>query len=249
MLTRLIILLFFCSSVSVWSQVIEFPNPPSGQVLDAGSWLGDERRERLENELGRYRSSYAIDVMVVLWDRGLPPETGLEELAGRLGETWAREDLWIVVLHVPDSLHRPALVCGGEVTKRLAGETVKEAMLAATLRGMKERTTRAQVEALGLEAGEEFIFLKARAELDRKLGVAAHDQQLRDREARHQAMIFRAAMATVLALTAVATVAVLYFIRRRPTDFTFPETRWRRRLGAKWSGGGHIVVSLPPRLS
>ncbi|MED5418997.1 MAG: hypothetical protein VYA27_09855, partial [Verrucomicrobiota bacterium] len=64
---------------------IDFPQPPDGQVLDAGGWLGEERKSRLEEELSRYRTSHALDVLVVLWDRGLPPGTTLEDLARRVG--------------------------------------------------------------------------------------------------------------------------------------------------------------------
>lgn len=249
MLIRSIVFLCLLCPTLARGQAIEFPNPPLGQVLDAGSWLGDARRIHLENELGRYRKAYQIDVMVVLWDRGLPPETGVEELAERLGETWTRENIWVVVLHIPDSLHRPAIVAGGVGTKRFMGGLTELALQSAALRGMKERTTRAQIEALGLEAGGEFVFLKNRSEFERKEYVAHHDQQLRDQEDRHQSMIFRAVISTLLALMAVGVVAALYLLKGRPTDLEFPQTRWRRRLGAKWSGGGQIVVSLPPRIS
>lgn len=249
MMMRLLLMLSLLAPTLAVGQAIEFPNPPAGQVLDAGSWLGDERHARLESALGRYRKSYQIDVMVVLWERGLPPETSLEELAERVGETWAREPLWVVILHIPDSLYRPTAVYGGSGTKRFREEVPAVALHSAVLRGMKERTTRAQVEALGLEAGEEFVFLKHRREFEHKEHLAQHHQQLKDQEGRHRSMIFRAVIATLLALVAVGVVALLYLRRRRPSDLQFPETRWRRRLGGKWSGGGQIVVALPPKIS
>ena len=250
MMMRLLLILSLLAPTLAVGQAIEFPYPPAGQVLDAGSWLGDERRSRLESALGRYRKSYQIDVMVVVWERGLPPETSLEDLAERVGETWAREPLWVVILHIPDSLHRPTAVYGGSGTKNFQEEVPAVALHSAVLRGMKERTTRAQVEALGLEAGEEFVFLKNRREFEHKEHLAHHHhQQLQGPEGRHQSMIFRAVIATLLALVAVGVVALLYLRRRRPSDLQFPETRWRRRLGGKWSGGGQIVVALPPKIS
>ncbi len=230
-------------------QAIDFPHPPAGQVLDAGGWLGEERRSRLEEELGRYRASHALDVLVVLWDRGLPPETTLEGLARRVGETWARHDLWAVVLHVPDSLLRPVVVFGGRASTHYEDEDAGLALHNAVSRGMKERSTRAQVEALGLELGEEFVFLKNRAAHERKQVMVIHDQQHLVKKERHQSMIFRAFITTMLTLLAVGVVAVIHLIKRRPSDLRFPETQWRRRLGATWSGGSRIVVSLPSRIS
>ncbi len=67
-------------------QSIDFPSPPSGQVLDSGGWLGAERKTRLENELNRHRTAHGLDVLVILWDRGFPPGLTMEELAHRVGE-------------------------------------------------------------------------------------------------------------------------------------------------------------------
>ena len=79
--------------------------------------------------------------------------------------------------------------------------------------------------------------------------MVIHDQQHLVEKERHQSMIFRAFITTMLTLLAVGVVAVIHLIKRRPSDLRFPETQWRRRLGATWSGGSRIVVSLPPRIS
>jgi len=230
-------------------QSIDFPSPPSGQVLDSGSWLGAERKTRLEDELNRHRTAHGLDVLVILWDRGFPPGLTMEELARRVGETWTRETDWVVVLHVPDSLLRPTAVFGGKGQDRYEAEEAGLALSNALSRGMKERGVRAQVEALGLELAEELVFLKNRTAYEREQIVSIHDQQRRNRAENQQSMIFRGVLATLLALLAVGVVAVVYLLKRRPGDLHFPETRWRRRLGAPWSGGGQIVVSLPPRAS
>jgi len=245
------LLFFLCLFLPgvVTGQAIDFPHPPSGQVFDTGGWLGEERRSRLEEELGHYRTSHALDVLVVLWDRGLPPEATLEDLARRVGETWARHDLWAVVLHVPDSLSRPVVVFGGRASTDYEDEDAGLALHNAVSRGMKERSTRAQLESLGLELGEEFVFLKNRAAHERTQVLAIHDQQHLVKQERPQPMIFRAFITTMLTLLAIGVVAVIHLVKRRPSDLRFPETQWRRRLGATWSGGSRIVVSLPPRIS
>ena len=105
------------------------------------------------------------------------------------------------------------------------------------------------MESLGLELGEEFVFLKNRAAHERTQVLAIHDQQHLVKQERPQPMIFRAFITTMLTLLAIGVVAVIHLVKRRPSDLRFPETQWRRRLGATWSGGSRIVVSLPPRIS
>lgn len=227
------------------AQSIEFPLPPDGQVLDRGHWLGKKRTSKLESELTRFRELYDIDVRVVLWDRAVPGDTKLSELAKRLGETWVRSDLWVIVLHVPESSRRPTAVWGGPGSAHLMEGVPDRALHSATLRAFKERTVRATIEALGLEAGQEFVFLKHRQELEQQVFLANRARQERAREGRDQALIIRAGLATMLALIAVAAVGFLYYFRRRPSNLRFPETRWRKRFGGDWSGGGNIVVSIP----
>ena len=65
------------------SQGIAFPPSPDGQVFDPSGWLGEDRIHRLEEELGRFRQDHAVDVIVVLWSRGIPPRASMEDLAQR----------------------------------------------------------------------------------------------------------------------------------------------------------------------
>ena len=109
MIFRLLLLLATLLPPLASGQNAAFPSPPPGQVLDSGNWLPDARRRHLESELGRIRLTHQVDVLVVVWEQGLRPGSSLEDLASRLGETWAREDLWAVVLHVPHSLAPPTL--------------------------------------------------------------------------------------------------------------------------------------------
>ncbi|MBJ05711.1 MAG: hypothetical protein CMO40_01120 [Verrucomicrobiaceae bacterium] len=230
-------------------QSIDFPGRPPGHVLDTGNWLGDARKNRLEAELSRYRTSHDLDVLVILWDRGCPPGVSLEELARRIGETWSREADWVVVLHVPGSLLQPATAFGGRAQDRPEEEETGLALYSALSRAMKERNVRGRVEALALELAEEIVFMKNRSTYEQERIASFFEQQQRSRAESRQSMIFRAVMATVLALVAVGVVALIYLLKRRPNNLYFPETLWRYRLGAAWSGGGPIVVSLPPRVS
>ena len=230
-------------------QSIDFPNPPRGHVLDAGDWLGPGRRTRLEEELGRYHRNHELNVLVVLWDRGLPPGTTLEGLAQRLGKTWIPHGLWAVVLHIPDSLQRPVVVAGDRTSPPCDGEAIALAVSTSVSRGMKERTTRARIESLALEIGEELAFLKNRTDHQRRHSMANH-AQLSLREGDLQLpMLSRTFIASALALFLIGAITLIYLFRRRPAGLLFPETHWRRRLGAAWSGGTRIIVSVPPRTS
>ncbi len=233
----------------VTGQSIDFPPAPTGHVLDAGEWLGPGRKARLEQELGRYRGNHDLNVLVVLWNRGLPPGTTLEGLAARLGQTWNHHGLWAVILHIPDSLQRPVVVAGNRASQSRDDEAIALAISTSVSRGMKERSTRARIEALALEVGEELAFLKNRA--------AHHRGQVISNDARPDPiegglrlpMLSGALVTSALALLLIGVIAVVYLFRRRTTGLFFPETHWRDRLGAPWSGGPRIIVSVPPRTS
>ena len=82
---RLLLIMFILGLPGVaTAQGVAFPNPPAGQVFDPTGWLGEDRILRLEKELGRYRKHHAVDVVVVLWSRGLSPQTTLEDLVNEL---------------------------------------------------------------------------------------------------------------------------------------------------------------------
>ncbi len=228
------------------SQGVEFPSPPRGQVLDPSGWLGEDRTLRLEEELGRYRRNHDVDVFVVLWSRSLGSETTLEELALRIGETWSRQSLWAVVLHLPESLYRPVVVTRNTSAK-LSGEKPLEVVRqSAVSRGMKEPHTRARMEALALETGEELIFWKnqaLRGQNQSKSGIP--DDPHPEKQSREKLL----PPPIILISLTLLPIVIIRCLRRRFAPLTFPETTWRFRLQAKWSGGSRIIVSIPPRAS
>ncbi|NNC90528.1 MAG: hypothetical protein HKN82_18895, partial [Akkermansiaceae bacterium] len=83
------------------ARTTDLPPPPDGHVFDAANSLGDRRRDDLEAELARIRNAHRIDIHAVAWDRELPQDGDLAALAARLGDAWAREDRWVVVLQAP----------------------------------------------------------------------------------------------------------------------------------------------------
>lgn len=226
------------------SQGVEFPAPPNGQVFDPAGWLGADRIIRLENELSRYQKNHQVDVFVVLWSRSLPPRTTLEELAVRLGETWSQQPLWAVVLHLPESLHRPVVV-SRNTSGPLPGEQfIDDARQSAVSRGMKEPHTRARIESLALEIGEELIFCKNRELLEQTTSTTGDSNTLPQGEQLHRPLL---PPAIVLIFPALLLIVISCRFHQRSASLTFPARTWRRRLNASWGGANPITVSIPPR--
>ena len=226
------------------SQGVEFPAPPNGQVLDPTGWLGTDRIVRLENELSRYQKNHQVDVFVVLWSRSLPPRTTLEELAMRLGETWSRQPLWAVVLHLPESLHRPVVVSRSTSSSLSGEQSIDDARQSAVSRGMKEPHTRARIESLALETGEELIFWKNRALLEQTTSTTDDSKTPPQGEQLHRPLL---PPAMGLIFPALLLIIILRRFRQRHASLTFPARTWHRRLNASWGGANQITVSIPPR--
>ncbi len=247
-LPRLVILLALAAAPAGVAQTADFPTPPVGHVLDPGRWLPDEPRRTLEDELLRIRREHDIDVLVILWDHSLPVGVPLDELARRLGEAWAREPFWAVVLHVPYSARHPVIRHGGPIASRIPEDALAEALLRGASRGAKESTPQGRVVSTALEVSEEFIFLLNR----RDMVQSSFRAELAARKEKHHARMSRI---LTLAITAFALGLVLagalgwYLLHRRrlPPTLEFPDTRWRRRLGAGWSGGRSLLVTIPAK--
>lgn len=239
----LIIFTFLLTGVAK-SQGVEFPSSPNGQVFDPAGWLGADRIVRLENELSRYRRNHGIEVFVVLWSRSLPSGATLEELALRIGETWSQQDLWAVVLHLPESLHRPVVVSKNISGQFLAEQSVEDTVRSAVSRGMQEPHTRARIEALALETGEELTFYKSRALLEQTRPAISAARALLE-GTQPQGLRLFPAMAFII--PTLFLIIILCRFRRRSESLSFPARTWHRRLSASWGGGNQITVSFPPR--
>ena len=223
------------------------PVPPSGQVLDQNEWLDLDQRNQLESELTRFRQSHDVDVLVVIWNQALDPGTDLKQLARRLGKTWSRENLWALVLHHPDSEAPPIAAWGGNLLEDLGKPSPEGAFHDALARGLKEWTDQDRVSGIALNLGEEMVFLQ----LQQRTALKAHKQQqataLAAAKQNGRAKTIRYSLITLASLITVALGTAGWIrYRSRPTSFQFPKTRWRRRLGASWSGGSNLVSSFTP---
>ena len=224
------------------------PNPPVGHVLDRSGWLSGPDTNELETELSRLRKEHLIDVIVVAWDRSLPVDHDLDAFARRLGQSWAREDLWAVVLQMPDTVNRPAIAYEGAAIDSLRKEPVEAAIETAVDRGMKEWTEPARLSGVALNLAEELVYLRLRRQHEQNTIKKAQTKALAIAKQRKENLMIRVTggiMATIL-LIGTVLAARLIIRRRRPAQLTFPETRWRRRLAAPWCGGSDLVTTFTP---
>lgn len=221
------------------------PDPPAGQVLDQSGWLPDNTSGPLESELGRLRRDHQVDVQVVIWDQPLPGDHDPHSFARHLGSTWARENLWAVVLQEPGSDTPPAVAYQGPSLEQLGPETVIPAIQAAIDRGLKDWSDRERTSAVALNLAEELVHLRLRqqhTEAPSQLPVAAPAGRQQE-----NARAIRISLGVVAAILLIGVFITFRLVRRRgPAKLLFPDTRWRLRLGASWCGGTDLVTTFTP---
>lgn len=223
------------------------PAPPAGQVLDPSGWLAENDTRLLESELARLRNEYHVDVCVVVWDGPLPGDQDPESFARQLGQSWAREDLGAVVLQHTASAGPPAVACEVAAIDSLGTELVATALAAAIERGMKEWTERTRTTGVALNLAEELVYLRLHHQHDQKtIGQAGKTATLHARQPQ-TSLAVRIALGVLSALLLAGTfIAVRMRRHRGPAELVFPDTRWRRRLGAEWCGGSDLVTTFTP---
>ena len=234
------------STLWICAEETLLPNAPLGQVVDQTDWLGEERKKRLDERLRYFRASAGVDVFVVIWDRELPSDQTLKEFALTLGTEWSRENFWALVIKQPESIQRPEIQYGGIFVDGLKTEQLDYSVGEAITRGLKDWTDQARVEAIALEIGEEFSYLKQRRVHERTV-VREHMEEIavihRKGQKKRTLRLVLAGLGLILTLSVGLFFGVRYFCSKKP--YTFPETRWRKRLGGTWSGGSTIVATLP----
>lgn len=243
-----ILLALLILPLGVGAADFELPDAPAGQILDGGDWLGNDEKLQLESELTRLRETHQVDVFVVIWSEAIENEIDLQDLAGRLGETWNRGELWAVVLQQPESLAHPIVAWGGLLLESAGKADVEEALDHAVSRGLKEWSERNRVSGVALNLGEELVFHRHRSLAARE--KQSQQQAAADAVARQLARtkIIRISLIglAILIAAALAVFAWILLRARRPPTHQFPQTRWRRRLGASWSGGSKLITSFTP---
>lgn len=232
----------------VTAAVADLPDPPAGHVLDRADWMPRQETKQLETELSRLRREHRLDVIVVVWDRDLPAGQDAEHLARQLGQGWAREEFWAIVLQMPESAGRPVVAYDGPVITRPGPELVDESLRNATNRGMKEWSDPARLRSVALEVAEELVYLRLRRQFEQDGITKAEAEASAATRRTTETLLMRITIAAMTGILIFGTIiAIRLCIRRRgPAELTFPPTRWRRRLNAPWCGGSDLVATFNP---
>ena len=245
-LLRLLLLLLIPGSAT--ADEAQLPSPPAGHVFDLSNGIQRQDRTQLETELARLRDEHHLDVIVVNWDRALPPGHDLDGFAQHLGERWAREELWTIVLQGPDQDTSPAVAFEGRAIDALP-ETAVQSIRNAINRGMKDWTQSARLRSVALETAEELVYLRQSRKLGQlpaKDGVAPSPETVQAKS--KGTLLIRITIGAMIGMLIFGVIiAVRLCIRsRRPAEMSFPPTRWRRRLNAPWCGGSDLVTTFTP---
>jgi hypothetical protein len=227
---------------------VTLPDPPEGQVLDQSGWLSEQDASRLESELSRLRVDHHVDVMVVIWDGPLPSDSDRDAFARRLGQTWANEKLWAVVLQVPGAIDRPGIAHKAAAIDSLHQEESAKTIQTAVARGMKEWSDQSRVRGVALNLAEELVYLQLHHQREPDAVQPAKDEAPALAQGRQIPRTIRIALgvAAAVLITALLLAIRMFGRRRGPEQLDFPETRWRRRLGAPWCGGSDLVTTFHP---
>jgi hypothetical protein len=232
------------------------PEAPEGQVLDRMEWLSEDRRLNLESELGRIRDVHGVDLFVVVWDRRLPDGESPAGLATSLGESWHQGEMWGTVLLTPAAINKPTIVTGGDQLSAKELAHLQEAASYSVEFGAKGWTDQDRLQQTAPVLAEELVF--ARQSMGPQLKQTPSGPVALQSDNTSSSFSFPI-MATVGALLALIVILTVYVLRRRgakttetpstpePTVRTFPTPTAPRRLGAPWSGGSSLIVSLTPQ--
>lgn len=238
-----LILIFLPGTLAAEELEFELPNSPLGQVLDRSGWLGADRQQNLESKLARYHAEHDVDILVVVWDREIPSELSMHDLARMIGDEWTRTGLWAVILTEPDPVGRPEVRYGGTIAETIAPQSLDTIVSEVVTRGLKDWTDQGRIEAISLGIAREFVYLAQRRDQElavmREQAAVIHQERSKARKSSLAGIIAKV-IGGIGGLIALGAGVFLILQRRKP--FEFPETRWRRRLGGEWSGGSTIMV-------
>lgn len=218
----------------------ELPPRPASGVHDPSSWLTPIERRQLERDLLELRERDGVDLKVAVLDRapGVPGQPYAAKLAAAWGESAAHG----VVVHVRNS-DGPWLAVGGALTETAGRPVVDESLREAARRISAERDEHRRVMSAVEELSDFLRFLGNRG--------LHHEERRKTQRLENELMRTRRALLIRLALLGggVALVGAIAGVfawmrhwRRHRAPLRFPETVWRVRLGAPFSGGSDAVA-------
>lgn len=221
------------------------PPRPSTHIFDSAKWLNANEEDRLEIELARQYDDYQIDIYIVTQPRH--PVQGASTYARTLGEAWSRAPVWCVIFYVPGDPSGFHVQAGGV---GLDPARVNRAIAEASKRAKREMTEKDRIMAAWSECAEVLRFMDNARDRSRDAFLDKREEVINEalsKEKRKKIIMVIAAGA----FCAMIAGATFFFTRTRkkrcPAVFEFPETSWRKRYQAPYSGGSGLVASCRVR--
>ncbi len=217
------------------------PQRPPSHIFDPAKWLSPDEEDRIQNELARELRDHEIDIYIVT--RAKQPIQGAKTYARTLGETWSRAPVWCVIFYVPgdpSGFHVQAAGLGLDPVR------VNRAVAEATKRARREMNEKDRVMAAWSECAEVLRFMHNARDLS--VDAVVEKQNERRGEWISKEKWKRIIIVGLSGLIIIAAALAYYLFTGRqkkkcPAIYHFPDTAWRRRYQAPFSGGGGVVAN------
>ena len=217
------------------------PQRPPSHVFDPAKWLNPDEEDRIQGQLARELKDHDIDIYIVT--RAKQPVQGAKTYARTLGETWSRAPVWCVIFYVPgdpSGFHVQAAGLGLDPAR------VNRAVAEASRRARREMTEKDRVMTAWVECAEVLRFMHNARDLSVD-AVVEKQNELRG-EWISKEKWKRIMMVSAIGLIIILAGVIYYYFtsrqkKRCPAVYHFPDTAWRRRYQAPFSGGGGVVAN------
>lgn len=244
---RGVVWLYLCFMVHVTSSsaqddtdISQIPSRPYNHVMDEARWLKVQEREKIQQELSRRFVEQQIDLYLVIVRDA--PAQGMKNYARTLGEAWSRAPVWCVIIHVPGNPAGVHVEAGGA---EIAQPRIEKAVQDALKRSRREMTEKDRVIAACHECANDLRYVLASHQRMTERTTEAVDKMIAHRSNRTKKIKLLAIGSGIfLILTVIVIYFVVRMVKRRRTQFLFPDTVWRERFLGPHSGGGGITVSF-----
>lgn len=234
------------------------PPVPAGGIYDPDQWLTSDARVEMAQNIEIAKNKWQSEVFVVI----LPSRPEMEGaiLAEKIAKEWAEGKLWGMVLHIIGDPEAPMFFAGREESfgwsegqeidflKSLDGylEDVKS-------RAMREEDQRLQVQTGTRELSDELGYMGlVMARINKRYDKARGASLKISREKASNMQFFKRLAMVLVPLILLVSAILIYLIvkkhRGSKSDYHFPETSFRRRFLAPWSGGGDVIVKFGSRI-
>ena len=217
------------------------PQRPPSHIFDPAKWLSPDEEDSIQLQLAKQYKEHDIDIYIVT--RAKQPVQGAKTYARALGEAWSRAPVWCVIFYVPGDPSGFHVQAGG---LGLDPARVNRAVSEASRRARREMTEKDRVMAAWGECAEVLRFMHNARDLSNE-AVAEKRNELRG-EWISKEKWKRIIMVSGIGLLVLLVASAYFFFsstrkKRCPAVYHFPDTAWRKRYQAPYSGGSGVVAS------